>query len=141
MRALIDSGADVNKANDQGETPLLVAASNGHEVIVRALIDSWVDVNKTPNDSKTPLRFAASNGHDAVARMLIDSGADARDGAVPDVFPDLDVDEADAPPTSRRQHLRDAIKILDAQRDALPEDVYSALCETLQASYSVEGCK
>jgi len=92
-------------------------------------------VNKADYEGRTPLHFAASNGHEAVVQLLIDSGADARDAAAPDVFLDLDAEEADAPSTSRRQHLRDAMKILDAQRDALPEDVYSALCETLQASY------
>jgi len=102
---------------------------------VRALIDSGADVNKADNDGRTPLRAAANNGHEAIARALIDSGADARDAAAPDVFLDLDAGEADAPSTSRRQHLRDAMKILDAQSDALPEGVYSALCEALQASY------
>ena len=39
VRALIEMGADVNKAMDDGVPPLLIAAYNGHEAVVRALID------------------------------------------------------------------------------------------------------
>ena len=38
MRALIELGADVNKAADNGGTPLFIAAEVGHEAVVRALI-------------------------------------------------------------------------------------------------------
>ena len=46
MRALIEAGADVNKAMDDGATPLYVAAQEGHEAVVRALIEAGADVNK-----------------------------------------------------------------------------------------------
>jgi hypothetical protein len=39
VRALIKAGADVNKAMDNGWTPLLIAAQNGHQAVVRALIE------------------------------------------------------------------------------------------------------
>jgi ankyrin repeat protein len=38
VRALIELGADVNKAADNGGTPLFIAAEVGHEAVVRALI-------------------------------------------------------------------------------------------------------
>ena len=39
VRALIQAGADVNKAGDNGATPLFIATQNGHEAVVRALIE------------------------------------------------------------------------------------------------------
>ena len=44
MRALIEAGADVNKARDISATPLFVAAEKGHEAVVRALIEAGADV-------------------------------------------------------------------------------------------------
>ena len=40
MRALIEAGADVNTAWDNGATPLRIAAVNGHEAIVHILSDA-----------------------------------------------------------------------------------------------------
>ena len=47
VRVLIDSGADVNKADNEGRTPLRFAASNGHEAVARVLIDAGVDVGRS----------------------------------------------------------------------------------------------
>ena len=40
MRALIEAGADVNKATDDGVTPLSIAAQNGYTAIVQILRDA-----------------------------------------------------------------------------------------------------
>ena len=40
MRALIELGADINKAKDNGVAPRDIAAENGHEVIVQILRDA-----------------------------------------------------------------------------------------------------
>ena len=56
MRALIEAGADVNKARDNGVTPLFIAAHKGHEAVVRALIEAGADVNKA-----TDRRHAAAH--------------------------------------------------------------------------------
>ena len=44
MRALIEAGADVMKARDDGVTALFMAAQKGHEAVVRALIEAGADV-------------------------------------------------------------------------------------------------
>ena len=46
MRALIEVGADVNKANDDGVTPLYMAAYYGHEAVMRALIEAGADIKQ-----------------------------------------------------------------------------------------------
>ena len=40
MRALIEAGADINKARDISATPLFVAAQKGHEAVVQILKDA-----------------------------------------------------------------------------------------------------
>ena len=59
VKALIEAGADVNKARNDGWTPLYSAASKGHEAVVKALIEAGADVNKAENDGWTPLYIAA----------------------------------------------------------------------------------
>ena len=36
-KLLIDHGAKVNSTNDDGETPLIIAAGNGHHSVLRVL--------------------------------------------------------------------------------------------------------
>jgi ankyrin repeat protein len=54
---LISKGADVNKANRNGETPLYRAAANGLSDVVSLLIKKGADINQKTND-KTPLEIA-----------------------------------------------------------------------------------
>ena len=80
VRALIELGADVNRATDKGCTPLYNATRYGHEAVVRALIELGADVHKVTNDGETPLSLAAEWGHVAVVRALIESDADVNKG-------------------------------------------------------------
>ena len=65
-RALLDAGADVNKAMNDGKTPLFIAAEFGHEAVVRAPIEAGADVN--PEIGLTPLSVAAGKGFEALVR-------------------------------------------------------------------------
>ena len=76
VRALIEAGADLNKAHNDGRTPLYMAAQEGHEAVVKALIEAGVHVNKTDDDGWTPLYIAAQEGHEAVVKALIEAGPD-----------------------------------------------------------------
>jgi cytohesin len=71
VRALIEAGADVNKAEDGGVTPLYMAAEQGHEAIVRAVIEAGADVNKAMDDGATPLCIAAQFDNETIVRVLI----------------------------------------------------------------------
>ena len=59
---LIDLGADIDKANDSGQTPLFIALINGYEDIAKYLIDHKADVNKSDSSGKTPLSIAKQKG-------------------------------------------------------------------------------
>ena len=76
VKALIEASADVNKADNDGVTPLHSAALVGLEAVVNVLIEAGADVNETSNNGDTPLSSAAWKGHDAVVKVLIEAGAD-----------------------------------------------------------------
>ncbi len=64
--------------NENGETPLFHAASNGHEDWVRALLDKNTDFNKSNSNGTLPIHTAAQHGSLPIVRMLISAGADPR---------------------------------------------------------------
>ena len=86
VRALLESGVDVNKVLYQDErTALHTAAFNGHAALVKALIEAGADVNKTASPygldgsvlhNVTPVFLAAQQGHTPCVMELITAGAD-----------------------------------------------------------------
>lgn len=81
LRRLIAAGVSPNSANDEGQTPLHIAAVEGHLGAVQALIDSGADVNARDAMQWTPIFKAAYNheqdtGYAPVVKALVDAGAD-----------------------------------------------------------------
>ncbi len=52
MRVLLDHGAAVNQAWNDGWTPLLIASQDAHEGIVRLLLEHGATVNHTTMTAK-----------------------------------------------------------------------------------------
>lgn len=76
VRPLLKCGADVNATGKYGRTALEVAASRGHEAVVRLLLERGADVNaKDKYRGETALRAAVSGGHEVVMRLLLERGA------------------------------------------------------------------
>jgi cytohesin len=84
VQELLDAGADVNAKDNDGWTPLHIAASKNHREIVELLIAKGADVNAAGESSSvfiwqggfTPLHYAAVNGHKEIVELLISKGAD-----------------------------------------------------------------
>jgi len=66
------SSLDVNAANTDGETPLMMAALRGDIEWSRRLIDRGAKVHK---EGWTPLHYAATGPEPKVAALLLDRGA------------------------------------------------------------------
>lgn len=62
--------------DDQGNTPLHLAAWKGHKDVVAYLLENKVEVMALDPMGVSPLHLAASNGHREVVVMLLDAGAD-----------------------------------------------------------------
>ena len=70
---LIDRGADVNKADKDGWTPLYWACENGDTDVVEQLLGvPGIDVNKADWSGRTPLHMACEDGHTAVVEQLLE---------------------------------------------------------------------
>ena len=71
------AGADVEIRNQQGFTPLHVAAQKGHNKVAELLIAKGANINTSGRlIGTTPLDSAALLGHKEMVELLIDSGAD-----------------------------------------------------------------
>ena len=73
-KKLLDvDGINVNKTDESGQTPLWLAASEGHHEIVQLLLRrKGVKINETCDTSgRTALHWAAINNHPKVVKLLV----------------------------------------------------------------------
>jgi spore coat protein CotH len=78
-------GRDLNQPNDDGTTPLMMAALGGQFDVAEFLIENKVNVNAVSRDKNTALHSAAYLGRLGIVRLLVEQGANVeaknRDGA------------------------------------------------------------
>ncbi len=78
VQRLIAGGIKINETNKIGETPLYLAAHNGHANVVKLLCSyrdvkgANTDLNKSLNNGTTPLHIAIQNKHFDVVNILIE---------------------------------------------------------------------
>lgn len=75
VEAMINSGEsfDLNSTDRWGNTSLLLAATYGHDSVVRQLLKcGGADINLKDHYQQTPLSNAAQNGHKAVVQVLVE---------------------------------------------------------------------
>ncbi|CAJ1410364.1 unnamed protein product [Effrenium voratum] len=83
LQCLLKAGADKNKADNLGRSPLWFAAATDHKSCVLALLKAGANKDQMNRDGKTPLLVATACASPAVVRCLVQHGADVE---MPDNF-------------------------------------------------------
>lgn len=73
--ALLDAGADVNELDDEGRTPLMLAAASGQTDIAGALLRHLSQTNVADKLGRTALWYAAAAGNAQMTDSLIGDAA------------------------------------------------------------------
>jgi ankyrin repeat protein len=79
LEAALAAGADIEAAEEYGDTALNRAAANGHGAIVARLIAAGANLENLGGADMTPLMNAATAGHLPSVRTLIAAGAKVTD--------------------------------------------------------------
>lgn len=75
VRLLLERGALVDLARDDGATPLFMACVQGHKIVAQLLLEHDAAADHANNDGITPLFVAIMSGHENVVRVLLEGGA------------------------------------------------------------------
>lgn len=71
IKALIDSGAELEQRDDYGWTALNWAAGKGYTGIIQKLVDAGADIANTGRDNRTAYRIALAAAHVESAALLL----------------------------------------------------------------------
>ncbi len=70
--AQLPNGANVNIQDENGLSPMHLAASNGNIEMVNSLLKKGADINIKDNQDRSPMHFAALNGKTDMVQFLAD---------------------------------------------------------------------
>ncbi|KAG4432903.1 hypothetical protein IFR05_011621 [Cadophora sp. M221] len=77
VKLLINNHADPSARDNNGETPLSLAASLGNTRVVEVLVKCQIDINSLNIDGNSALFSPAKFGHDETVKVLLNSGLDS----------------------------------------------------------------
>ncbi len=78
LKLLISEGADLNRSDKDGVTPLHIAAGQVHVECAKLLAAHGAALNAVDRFGRTPLHFAVRSGNLEIVQFLLRSGAQAR---------------------------------------------------------------
>lgn len=76
LTALLEAGADPNRANSYGSFPLSEAAMGGHTPVIEALLAHGADPTQANAEGETALMITARSGNVEASHLLLAAGAD-----------------------------------------------------------------
>ena len=76
VKLFLQYGANVNNADEEGQTPLMAACFKGHLEQVKAIIDRGAKINMTDDQNRSALFLASGFGFTDVVEYLLQSQAE-----------------------------------------------------------------
>ena len=76
VQQIVTAGADINKTNRKGLTPVNVAAKQGHHHLCEYFMNLGADLNIADKNGLAPLYFISQAGYNDLVKKMIDHGAD-----------------------------------------------------------------
>ncbi|VDI68968.1 Hypothetical predicted protein [Mytilus galloprovincialis] len=73
---IVNVKCDVNKTDEEGNSPLHKASESGHTAVAKLLIENNADVSQCDNINKSPLLLACEGGHKDTVELLLQKKAD-----------------------------------------------------------------
>ena len=127
---MISRGADLDRADENGRTPLALASIGGDIGVVRALLASGADASARDRCGWTPLHFAAATGRADIVDALADAGADpcARTGDTGDTVLSCAVKRSD----------RATVCAVAARMDSVPRRIVADSALALVRSLAID---
>ncbi|KAL6097952.1 ppp1r16a [Pungitius sinensis] len=121
IRALVQSGADLNAQDANGATLLHIASANGYVSVAELLLEHSAAVEGKDSDGWTPLHAASCWGQIQMVELLVAHGASLDTKSVLDETPmDVCMDEEVRAKLMDLKHKHDAImKSQDRQKSTL----------------------
>lgn len=98
VKLLLEKGASVNEADDEGWTPLTLACDRGHDAIVAMLLAKGADPNirtKRSGWGSNALHLAADRGHHFIVLELLAHAQQHVGGQAPTGHRAVDINAAD----------------------------------------------
>eukprot|EP00752_Nemacystus_decipiens_P005500 g4978.t2 len=71
--------ADIDQGDLEGWTPLMIAARDNHQRVVKVLLENGANLSVVADMGNTALILAAMHGHAAVVKLLVEAGANMED--------------------------------------------------------------
>ena len=105
---LLERGANPDVANTKGETPLMLAAGNGNEKVVKLLLKKDAKIDLKTGAGETVMSFAQRSGKASITALLAAKGA-----------------KPDAPVTLAKVVVKDLVGTWVGQQDGLPQAVFN----------------
>ncbi|KAM4534296.1 protein phosphatase 1 regulatory subunit 16A [Odontesthes bonariensis] len=127
VKALVQSGADLNAEDNNGATLLHIASANGYMTVAELLLENRAQMEVKDSDGWTPLHAAACWGQIQMVELLVAHGASLNTKSVLEETPlDVCMDEEVRAKLMDLKHKHDAImKSQDRQKGTLQRRVSS----------------
>jgi len=73
VRAILESGTNVDARSRQGYTALMIAASHGYDEIIRMLLSKNADLTIIEGQGRNALQIARESGHKGCVKLLLEA--------------------------------------------------------------------